>query len=100
VAANPLIPFLPSDPSLSTGTRLLLPTYAFFGDITLAFPSVSREQLLLRLHHYGVPPDVWQHIHALHHTIKLRVLHGHIGPTSYVNILKGLTEEGRLCTLL
>jgi hypothetical protein len=39
-------------------------------------------------------------VRALHHTIKLRVLHGHNAPDSYVNILKGLTEGGRLCPLL
>jgi hypothetical protein len=34
------------------------PTFVFFGDISLAFPSVFREQLLLRLHAYGIPSDI------------------------------------------
>ena len=80
--------------------HLRQPTYVFFGDISLAFPSVFREQLLLRLHSYGIPNDIWQHLRALHHSIRIRVLHGHNAPTSYLNILKGLTEGGRLCPLL
>lgn len=35
-----------------------------------------------------------------HHSIRVRVLHGLSTPTSYINILKGLTEGGRLCPLL
>jgi hypothetical protein len=38
------------------------PTFVFFGDISLAFPSVFREQLLLRLHAYGIPNDIRQHL--------------------------------------
>jgi hypothetical protein len=100
VAGNLSKPFMPSTLSSNSGTHLHLPTYVFFGDITLAFPSVFRQQLLLRLHDYGVPLDVWQHLRALHHTITLRVLHSHNAPDSYVNNLKGLTEGGRLCPLL
>jgi hypothetical protein len=72
----------------------------FCGDISLAFPSDFRKQLLLRLHEYGIPNDIWQHLRALHHSIRVRVLHGHNAPTSYTNILKGLTEGGQLCPLL
>jgi hypothetical protein len=59
-----------------------------------------REQLLLLLHAYGIPNNIWQHLRTLHHSICVRVLHGHNAPTSYINILKGLTEGRRLCPLL
>ena len=76
------------------------PTYVFFGDITLAFPSVFREQLLLRLRDYGISEPVWQHLRALHHTLKLRVLHGYNPATAYIPQLKGLPEGTRLSPLL
>jgi hypothetical protein len=56
--------------------------------MSLAFPSVFREQLLLRLYASGIPNDIWQHLRALHHSIRVRVLRGHNAPTSYINILK------------
>ena len=60
----------------------------FFVDISLAFPSVLREQLLLRLHAYCILDDIWQHLRALHHSIRACVLHGHNTPTTYINILE------------
>jgi hypothetical protein len=76
------------------------PTFVSFGDISLAFPLVFREQLLLRLHAHGITNDIWQHLRTLHHSICVHVLHGHNPPTSYINILKGLTQAGLLCPLL
>ncbi len=34
------------------------PTFVFFGDIALAFPTVNRQILLVRLHTTGVPPKL------------------------------------------
>jgi hypothetical protein len=76
------------------------PTFVFFGDIALAFPAVNREILLVRLHETGVPPRLWQHVRALHHTLKYRILHGHAANNPYIEIFKGLTEGGRLSPLL
>jgi hypothetical protein len=88
-------------PSADTSEKHIRhPTFVFFGDISLAFPSVFREQLLLRLHALGIPNNIWQHLRALHHSIRVCVDHGHSAPTSYINILQGLTEGGRLCPLL
>jgi hypothetical protein len=76
------------------------PTFVFFGDIALAFPAVNREILLVRLHATGVPSPLWQHVRALHHTLKYRILHGHAANNPYIEIFKGLTEGGRLSPLL
>jgi hypothetical protein len=76
------------------------PTFVFFGDIALAFPAVNREILLVRLHAAGVPPKIWQHILALHRTLKYRILHGYSEDNPYIEIFKGLTEGGRLSPLL
>ena len=66
----------------------------------LTFPAVNREILLVRLHGAGVPPKVWQHILALHRTLKYRILHGYSEKNPYIEIFKGLTEGGRLSPLL
>ena len=76
------------------------PTYVFFGDISLAFPSVFREKLLLVLSDYGISDVVWQHLRALHLSVKIRVLHGYNPADSFSTLLKGLTEGGRLSPLL
>ena len=79
------------------------PTFVFFGDIALPFPAVNREILLVRLHGVhatGVPPKLWQHILALHLTLKYRILHGHSGNNPYIEIFKGLKEGGHLSPLL
>jgi hypothetical protein len=77
-----------------------LPTFVFFGDIVLVFPTVNREILLVRLHATDVPPKLCQHVRVLHHTLKYRILHGHSKYNPYIEILKGLTEGGRLSPLL
>jgi hypothetical protein len=76
------------------------PTFVFFGDIALAFPAVNREILLVRLADAGVPHQLWQHVLALHRTLKYRILHGNATNNPYIEIKKGLTEGGRLSPLL
>ena len=76
------------------------PTFVFFGDITLSFPTVNRDILLVRLAEAGVSPKLWQHVLALHRTLKYRVLHGNADNNPYIEIKKGLTEGGRLSPLL
>ena len=76
------------------------PTYVFFGDLKTAFPSIFKQKLLLLLHQYGISGRILQHLHALHHTHRVRVLHGHIPEHEYITILKGLPEGSRLSPLL
>jgi len=75
------------------------PTYVFFGDLQTAFPSTFKQQLLFRLAQYGITGQLWQQLRALHLHHKVRVLHGHIPSSSFVNIEKGLPEGGRLSPL-
>jgi len=75
------------------------PTYIFFGDLQTAFPSTFKQQLLIRLAHYGITGQLWQQLRVLHLHHKIRVLHGHIPSSSFVNIEKGLPEGGRLSPL-
>jgi len=35
------------------------PTYVFFGDLQTAFPSTFKQQLLIRLAHYGITSELW-----------------------------------------
>ena len=88
---SPLTRSTPSFPTSNTATNTTdRPPSCFSVTSPLRSPSVFREQLLLRLHVYGIPNNIWQHLRALHHSIRGRILHGHNDPTSYVNILKGL----------
>ena len=41
-----------------------------------------------------------QHLRALHHSVKIRVLHGYNPRDKFAELLKGLTEGGRLSPLL
>ena len=52
-----------------------------------------------RLAHYGITGQIWQQLRTLHLHHKIRVLHGHIPSSSFVNIEKGLPEGGRLSPL-
>ncbi len=76
------------------------PTYVFFGDIELAFPSVFRELLLLRLRDLQVPSPLLQHLRALHNNLQYHIHHTFVPPSSFINVVKGLTEGGRLSPLL
>ena len=63
---------------------------------------MSRDLLLLRLREYGIDDRLWQHLRAINHTLKIRVLYGdtpdHV--SSDVDFLKGLPKGGRLSPLL
>ena len=52
-----------------------------FSSVTLPqFPNVFREKLLLILRDYGISDNIWQQLLALHHSFKIRVLHGYNPP--------------------
>jgi hypothetical protein len=76
------------------------PTSVFFGDIELDFPSVFRQLLLLRLRDLQVPSPLCQHLRVLHNNLQYHIHHSFVPPSSFINIVKGLTEGGRLSPLL
>ena len=98
--AKTLIPFILTSYIRHQHLVQKRPTYVFFGDIELAFPSVFRELLLLRLRDLQVPSPLWKHLRTLHNNLQYRIHQTFVPPSSFINVVKGLTEGGRLSPLL
>ena len=76
------------------------PTYVAFIDYSTAYPSVHRDGLSSTLLKKDIQGNMWYHLWALFHKIKLRVLHPGISTHHTVDILRGLPEGSRLSPFL
>jgi len=76
------------------------PTYVAFIDYSTAYPSVHRDGLSSTLLKNDIRGNMWHHLWARFHKIKLQVLHPGISAHHTVDILRGLPEGSRLSPTL